>query len=339
MKKLLFISIGVLITQLSFTQANIAVHVPSAGGVEEMVKIPAGSFLMGDHTGGSIDAGAVPVHTVFVSEFNMDVYEVYWSKWIEVLTWAKANGYSIVTGDKDHSEVDDSINRFPVVNLAWVDAVKWCNARSEMMGFTPCYYTGSDKKTVYRTGTVDLDNNCVKWEANGFRLPTEAEWEKAARGGLVQNFYPWPSTSKSFDGSMCNYKNSGDPFDNATEEDDPKQSTPVGYYNGSQTPAGVDMKNGYGLYDMAANAAEWCWDKGSTTWYGEPGATADDCHGPLKTDSPAQGRVWRGASFDDGQGFECAARAGKYVQSIEIDYAHIDFGIRTVRVLKTSIPR
>ena len=301
--------------------------------VAEMVKIPAGPFKMGDHTGGSIDIGAVPVHTVNVSEFYMDVYETYWSKWVEVLSWSKTNGYSIISGAKDHPEVGDATNRFPVLSLSWVDAVKWCNARSEMLGFTACYYTDNTKKTVYRTGTLNLDYNSVDWNASGFRLPTEAEWEKAARGGLVQNFYPWPSTAKNLDGSKCNFKNSGDPYDGGPDipEDSERQSTPVGYYNGSQTPKGADMKNGYGLYDMAGNAAEWCFDKGLRTWYQQAGASEDDCRGPLNTDTKHQGRVWRGSSLDDGDNFECAARAQKYVELINIAGTHIDFGFRTVR--------
>jgi len=190
-----------------------------------MALIPAGPFQMGD------DRVIGPVHTVTVSAFAMDKWEVSIELWESVRVWGVAHGYDLKAGASYGS-------KHPVIGVNWYDAVKWNNARSEKEGRTPAYYVDSGRTIVYRTGGVELDTKLpggVNWNA-GYRLPTEAEWEKAARGGESYKLYPWGSDVINHE--LANY----DRFNNGT--------TPIGSY-----PA-----NKYGLYDMAGNVFEWCWD-------------------------------------------------------------------------------
>ncbi len=269
------------------------VRVISSDGVTpvpplNMAYIPPGPFLMGTNPGDGND-NERPVHTVQVTAFYMDKFEVSYALWTDVRTWSASHGYDLSNGSgraADH----------PAQTMNWFDAVKWCNARSEKEGLTPVYYTSADQSTVYRSSNLNLSNACVKWTANGYRLPTEAEWEKAARGGLSGKRYPWGDT---IGGSNANYSGSGDPYESGSPG-----TTPCGYYNGAQTPAGPDMANGCGLYDMAGNVWEWCWDWYDSTYYGWAEA-GDNPKGPATVGS----RVLRGGAwYDYSVNLRCACR-------------------------------
>ncbi len=214
-------------------------------------------------------------YDIFTSAFFMDKFEVSAELWESVRQWAVTNGYNFsgvgyVQGGASH----------PISGVSWYDAVKWCNARSQREGLTPVYYTDAARTQVYKTGQVVLDNNWVSWEANGYRLPTVAEWIKAYRGGQGAGYFPWPSffgsREDNINPNLANYYDSGDPFESGSNWWRKYNTTPVGYYNGSQTPQGPNNANGYGLYDMAGNVAEWCWDREFTSWYSSYAEARDD---------------------------------------------------------------
>jgi formylglycine-generating enzyme required for sulfatase activity len=201
---------------------------------DQLVKVGGGTFQMGSTTGNTNQA---PVHSVTVGTFYMDQYEVTYEKWTEVRTWALAHGYSstdIVAGK--NGGVPTGPNN-PVTYVRWYDAVKWCNARSEKDGLEPVYYTSNDFTTVLRSDVIGPEYNSAKWSANGYRLPTEAEWEYAARGGIKSNNYTYIGSNTVNEIAWF------------------WDTTPMG----TQT-VGLKKPNELKLYDMGGNVLEWCWD-------------------------------------------------------------------------------
>jgi formylglycine-generating enzyme required for sulfatase activity len=269
-----------------------------------MVLIPAGEFTMGDSLDGL--SNAVPISTT-VSAFYMDVNEVTLSQWQSVYFWANENGYTDLLAGSGKGA------NHPAHTVTWYDCVKWCNARSEQAGLTPVYYTDDEKTSVYRTGDVDVTNLQVKWSANGYRLPTEAEWEKAARGGLSGQRFPWGNTITQ---NLANYYGST----GLAYDDGPDGYNAIGSVGGTSpatSPVGSFAANGYGLNDMAGNVFEWCWD-----WYGTPYTGGADPHGP----ATGSFRVLRGGGwFSYANYARCAYR---FIYGPGDAYS--DFGFRAV---------
>ena len=264
-----------------------------------MALIPAGSFTIGNSIGDSDYTNANPTNVV-VSAFYMDVNLVSLSQWQSVFNWAATNGYGF-----SHSGSGKATNH-PVQNVDWYDVVKWSNARSQQANLTPVYYTDAGLTQVYTNGEVIPFAN---WAANGYRMPTEAEWEKAARGGLSGQRFPWGNTISESQANYYGHTNYSYDFGpngyNATFATGGASGFPHG--NAYTSPVGYFTANGYGLFDMAGNVWEWCWDWLGTPTVVTPYVGGIDPHGPTS----GSVRVFRGGDwFDDSSNSRCFIRGG-----------------------------
>jgi formylglycine-generating enzyme required for sulfatase activity len=281
-----------------------------------MVLIPAGSFIMGncmDPAEGAPDERTL--RSVSVSGFYMDSNLVSYTLWQQVYQWSTNHGYGYDNAGSAKASTH------PVQTVNWYDVVKWCNARSQQAGLTPCYYTDPGLTAAYKTNQAAP---YVNWTAIGYRLPTEAEWEKAARGGASGHRFPW-SDADTINWSRANYYAYAYPSGFSYDVNPSQGCHPTFAVGGEPytNPGGYFAANGYGLYDMAGNVRQWCWD-----WYGAySSGPQTDPQGPA-SGSAGSYRVFRSGGWrDDAFSSRAAARGNG-----PPDYKDYDVGFRSVLI-------
>jgi len=224
----------------------------------EMVQLPAGRFTMGDKN--EIDAQP---HEVFISSFLMDKYLVTQEQYKKVMgenpsRWKAGNN--------------------PVEQVRWSDAVKYCNARSLKENLQPCY---------------DLQTWQCNFDANGYRLPTEAEWEYACRAGTKTTYFFGNDSSKLADYAWLDENSSGKPH-----------------------PVGQKPPNPWGLYDMHGNVWEWCNDFYKVDYYQQ--SPEENPRGP----STGETKVVRGGAWK----FSADSCRSAYRYNEDPGYSDVCFG-------------
>jgi len=235
-----------------------------------MALLPAGEFIMGDENG---DTDEKPAHRVQVSAFYLDTREVTQKAY-----------ESLLEQNPSKSKAPDK----PVEQVDWYHAVLYCNMRSLKEGLKPCY----DPKTL-----------ACDFEANGYRLPTEAEWEYACRAG-TQTRYSFGSDAAKLRASAW-FKANAD------------QTT---------HPVGQKVPNPWGLFDMHGNVAEWCHDVYRETYYQKN--EANNPRGPATGDK----RVLRGGSWRTSEeGCRSSVRHSETPRFADACFGSDAYGFRCVR--------
>lgn len=264
MKKLkaIFFTFFMLCLVVLFFSCGKKTTEPEIPDISNMVFVPGGTFTMGDTAGIGFDE-ELPTHSVTLNSFYMAKYLVTQGEYEAIMGNNPASGFGV--GDN-----------IPVYDVNWYDAIKYCNLRSIQEKLKPVYsISGStnpdDWGEVPDFGDDDSTWAAVicNWNATGYRLPTEAEWEYAARGATDNPDYLYSGS------------------DNIDE---------VAWYidnSGSSTPAvGGKAPNGLEIYDMSGNVYEWCWD-----WFDASYYKSSPSKNPTGPESGSR-RMLRGGSWD-----------------------------------------
>ena len=306
---------------------------------DDMVHIPASTFQMGDNLDGLSNA---PVHTVTLDSFYINPYTITNAQYCQYLNsvygssiYYDSNGVVYGNGNNkmyfftlaytSNSQIafaNDTFSvlskggknmaNYPVGYVSWYGALAYCNWRSQQEGCEQCY---------------NLSTWACDFNKNGYRLPTEAEWEYAARGGLSGKRFPWGDTITH---SQANYYSmSIYPYDIS-----PTRGYHPDWNDGFLpylSPVGSFSSNGFGLYDMAGNVWEWCYDWYSSSYYSSSPST--------NPTGPATGtyRVMRGGHYyGDGGAKNCRVANRGYTWA-DNHYYHIS-GFRVCRnTLESSL--
>ncbi|GHU21780.1 hypothetical protein FACS1894172_19570 [Spirochaetia bacterium] len=257
------------------------------------VRIPGGTFMMGSPSSEVNRSSSEIQHRVTITGFSMSKYEVTQKEYQEVM----GTNPSYFKGDN-----------LPVEQVTWYGAIEYCNARSGKEGLTPAYTIDKSRKDPNNNAPTnseyDWQNDNVRWvvtwnrSANGYRLPTEAEWEYACRAGTTTPF----STGTNITTNQANY-NGNNPYNGNAK----------GTYRERTWAVGSGTANTWGLYDMHGNVWEWCWD-----WYGDYNTASQADPAGVASGSS---RVLRGGSWiryarflrSAGRGLDTpTSRYGKY---------------------------
>ncbi len=273
-----------MLNSLGIGQATIA---PDDGDLPNFVHIQGGSFQMGSKEGESDETQ----HDVTLSDYYLAINE---------LTFEEYDAYYDATGTTKLDDESWGRGSRPVINVSWLDAVSYCNWRSEHEGFQKVY-------------TISEKNVTANWNANGYRLPTEAEWEFAARSRGKDE--KWSGTSNESD--LTNFANFCDKncegwWKKEGLDDSYNYTAPVGSYS----------TNNIGLNDMSGNVQEWCWD-----WKGDYLTTIQT--NPIGPPTGSS-HVLRGGSWHSRPSMlRCAKRDGSNPQ-----YKFYNIGFRLARTAR-----